>query len=111
MFLLGILFVLIGLLLLVWFIPISSFGFDLDNKSGYNFDKVWLAKHSTNNWKLVTSNLKNGSGIEIPSPNYVYDLRAQYSRGHYEVWTNFDASTKRITVSILPDKRWQAHYE
>jgi hypothetical protein len=109
--LVGLFFLLLGLLLLVWLIPLPSFGLDLDNKSGYDFAKVWVTKHKTHNWKLVTNNLKSGSGVEIPIISQNYDLRVQYTKGRYEIWEDFDSKVNRITITILPDKRWQAHYE
>lgn len=81
------------------------------NMSGMDFSNVWVTKHLTHNWKLVYREMKSGSGFQVPGPGYNYDLRVQYAKKNYEVWENFDPSVKRITITVLSDKRWQAHYE
>lgn len=84
----------------------------LINMSGMDFSQVWLAKHGTHNWRNEGS-LRNGVGQTFPINMewQSYDIRVQYARGRYEIWEDFGRNVKRITITILPDKRWQAHYE
>jgi hypothetical protein len=92
--------------------------FELVNKAGVSFSHVWVIESGAKSWgqNLIKEPLKDGGSVQIrlanPDSWQAWDLRVQYSKRDCEQWRSLEVPQfKRLTILILPDGRWDAHYE
>jgi hypothetical protein len=93
----------------------ALFHFQLVNDSGHLFSKLWIRPHTAKSWGseyLHGKPLGVGEAIEIfGNGSGDWDLRVQYDKRNYEVFTDLDLSKyKQVTIQII-DGKWDAHYE
>jgi hypothetical protein len=105
---------------LVLFVAANMFGFDLVNNSGYLFIGFWLREHQSKKWGedyLHGKRLESGESVHIYGKGEaaLWDLRVMYKgQGgkRYEIFEDLNLpKVQKITVSIIEQGRWDAHYE
>lgn len=110
--------IILALILLSGTAPAKDIDFELVNKSGHDFSRLWLAKHETKSWSrnLLRQPLKDNASVRIALGNkndwQLWDLRLEYTKKNWELFTDGLELPKieRLTVSVQESK-WKAHFE